>query len=217
MAMVDFIVAVLRKTQLSTKIMFMTSEKTSQQQSETLVAPAKSPWKIWLDNFQILFIALVLALLIRVFVAEPRYIPSDSMVPTLAVGDRLVVEKVSYHLHPPQSGDIVVFSPPPSLQSEGFTKDQALIKRVIGKPGETVEIKNGKVWVNGQARTEPYISAPVNYSWGPSQVPAGSYFVLGDNRPYSNDSHRWGFVPAENLIGHAWVRFFPFDRLGIVK
>jgi signal peptidase I len=207
----------LRKAQKSTKIKPMTSEKTSQTQPEILPAPAKSPWKIWLDNFQILFIALVLALLIRVFVAEPRYIPSDSMVPTLEVGDRLVVEKVSYHFHPPQTGDIVVFGPPPPLQAQGFGKDQALIKRLIGKPGETVEIKAGKVFVNNQPLVEPYISAPMDYTWGPARVPAGQYFVLGDNRPYSNDSHRWGFLPSENIIGHAWVRFFPFDRISMVN
>jgi signal peptidase I len=199
------------------KIEGMTSENTPTPTSTSAIAPAKAPWKIWLDNFQILFIALVLALLIRVFVAEPRYIPSDSMVPTLSVGDRLVVEKVSYHFHPPQFRDIIVFSPPTALQSEGFRKDQALIKRVIGKPGDKVEIKLGKVFINDQPQTESYISASMDYDLEAIQVPESSYFVLGDNRPYSNDSHRWGFLPAENIIGHAWVRFFPFDRVGTVK
>ena len=192
----------------------MTSEKTSETQTSSLASDVKSPWKIWWDNFQILFVALILALLIRVFVAEPRYIPSDSMVPTLEVGDRLVVEKVSYWLHPPQFGDIIVFDPPSQLQQLGFAKDQAFIKRIIGTSGQTVQVKGGKVYVNSKPLTEPYIAAPPDYSLPPVTVPDGNVFVMGDNRPNSNDSHVWGFLPEQNIIGRAWIRFFPFNRMG---
>ncbi len=195
----------------------MTSEKTSEQKTEISSPAVKSPWKIWWDNFQILFVALILALLIRLFVAEPRFIPSDSMVPTLEIGDRLVIEKVSYRLHPPEFKDIIVFDPPPQLQTLGFAKDQAFIKRVIGKPGQTIRVANGKVYVNKQPLTEPYIAAPPDYQLDPVTVPAGEYFVMGDNRSNSNDSHVWGFLPAENIIGRAWVRFFPLKRIGIVE
>ncbi|MBM0740110.1 signal peptidase I [Phormidium sp. CLA17] len=195
----------------------MTSEKTSEQKTSLPIPVVKSPAQIWWDNFQILFIALILALLIRVFVAEPRFIPSDSMVPTLEVGDRLVVEKVSYRLHPPEVGDIIVFDPPPQLQSLGFAKDQAFIKRIIATSGQTVHVLNGKVYVNNQALTEPYIAAPPNYLLEPVKVPPGQFFVMGDNRPNSNDSHVWGFLPSQNIIGRAMLRFYPFDRVGRVK
>jgi len=193
----------------------MTSENPSEQPAQPTAA--KSPWKIWWDNFQILFIALLLALLIRLLIAEPRFIPSDSMVPTLAVGDRLVVEKVSYRLHPPQFGDIIVFDPPPQLQEYGFTKDQAFIKRVIGLPGQTVKVTGGKVYVNDRPLTEPYIAAPPDYTLPPVKVPPGQLFVMGDNRPNSNDSHVWGFLPQHNVIGRACFRFYPFDRISVVR
>lgn len=195
----------------------MTSEKTSEPKPSPAIPAVKSPGQIWWDNFQILLIALILALLIRIFVAEPRFIPSDSMVPTLEVGDRLVVEKVSYRLHPPIFGDIIVFDPPPQLQSLGFAKDQAFIKRIIGTPGQTVHVLNGKVYVNNQALVEPYIAAPPNYLLEPVKVPPGQFFVMGDNRPNSNDSHVWGFLPSQNIIGRAVLRFYPFNRVGKVK
>jgi len=199
----------------------MTSEQpTNPTTPPTAPAPpiAKvSAWKTWGENALILFIALVLALLIRTFVAEPRFIPSDSMLPTLEVGDRLVVEKVSYYFHPPKFGDIVVFDPPPQLQLQGYGKDQAFIKRVIGQPGQTVQIQHGMVYLDNQPLTEFYIAQPPNYTWGPAQVPAGTLFVMGDNRNNSNDSHVWGFLPQKNVIGHACFRFYPFGRIGGVR
>jgi len=195
----------------------MTSEKTSEQASSTATPAVKSPAKIWWDNFQILLVALILALLIRLFVAEPRFIPSDSMVPTLEIGDRLVVEKVSYRFHPAEFGDIVVFDPPPQLQEFGFKKDQAFIKRIIGKPGQTVQVVGGQVYVDNRPLVEPYIAAPPDYVLPPVEVPPGQFFVMGDNRPNSNDSHVWGFLPANHIIGRACFRFYPFDRIGIVQ
>ncbi|HIK18874.1 MAG TPA: signal peptidase I [Leptolyngbyaceae cyanobacterium M33_DOE_097] len=191
----------------------MTSEQSSSQEPQT----PKPTWKTWVENFQIVAIALVLALLIRTLVAEPRYIPSDSMVPTLLVGDRLVVEKVSYRLDPPQRGDIVVFDPPPQLQARGYARDQAFIKRVIGTPGETVEIRGGKVLIDNQPLVESYIAEPPDYEMPPVRVPDASYFVMGDNRNNSNDSHIWGFLPQSNVIGRAIFRFFPFSRIGSIR
>lgn len=168
------------------------------------------------ENLQILAIALGLALLIRIFIAEPRYIPSDSMLPNLEVGDRLVVEKVSYYLHAPHPGDIVVFNPPPQLQRLGFQPHQAFIKRTIALPGQTVEVRDGKVFVDGQPLQEDYIAEPPNYTLEPQTVPEGMVFVMGDNRNNSNDSHIWGFLPQQNIIGRAWIRFWPGDRIGAV-
>ncbi len=169
------------------------------------------------ENVQILVIALVLAVIIRGFIAEPRYIPSNSMLPTLLKGDRLVVEKISYRLHPPKKGDIVVFTPPEQLQNEGFRKDQAFIKRIIGLPGQEVKVEQGKVYINGEQLDEKYINEPPDYKLEKIIVPENYLFVMGDNRNNSNDSHIWGFLPQKNVIGHAIFRFFPFDRVGMIK
>jgi signal peptidase I len=195
----------------------MASDPTKSIAEPTPTAPPPTArWKAAWENFQILVVALILALLVRALVAEPRFIPSDSMVPTLRIGDRLVIEKVSYRLHPPQFGDIIVFDPPAQLQTQGFTKDQAFIKRIIGLPGHTVAVQNGQVYLDNQPLKEDYIAQPPDYLMPPVQVPADSYFVMGDNRNNSNDSHVWGFLPQKNIIGRAWLRFFPFDRWGRV-
>jgi signal peptidase I len=188
----------------------MTSEQTTKSSS----AEVRPAWKVWWENIQILLIALILALLVRAYVAEPRFIPSDSMVPTLQIGDRLVVEKVSYRFREPEFGEIVVFDPPVQLQRQGYSKDQAFIKRIIGKPGQTVEVKDHKVFVDHKPLDESYIAEAPQYSLGAMTVPENSFFVMGDNRNNSNDSHVWGFLPRQNILGRAWFRFFPFDRLG---
>ncbi len=158
--------------------------------------------------------AAILALGIRTFVAEARYIPSSSMEPTLEINDRLIIEKLTYHFREPERGDVVVFNPTEVLRRQNF-KD-AFIKRVIGLPGETIEIKGGKVYVNGTALKEDYTAQPPDYDYGPVTVPEGQYLVLGDNRNNSYDSHYWGFVPKENIIGRASVRFWPVNRLGVL-
>ncbi|NEP15649.1 MAG: signal peptidase I [Leptolyngbya sp. SIO4C1] len=167
----------------------------------------------WIEGLQTIGLSVVLALGIRQFVAEARYIPSGSMEPTLQINDRLVVEKISYHFNPPERGDIVVFWPPEALFPAGKRRD-AFIKRVIGLPGDTVEVTDGTVFVNNEALDESYIKAPPEYQWGPEQVPEDEYLVLGDNRNSSYDSHAWGFVPRDHIIGRAVVRFWPPSRLG---
>nr|MDF0365428.1 signal peptidase I [Nodosilinea sp. TSF1-S3] len=170
----------------------------------------------WVEGLQTIGLSVVLALGIRHFVAEARYIPSGSMEPTLQINDRLVIEKVSYYLNPPEHGDIVVFWPPDSLTAPGQRRD-AFIKRIVGLPGDVVEVRDGEVIRNGEVLSEPYIKAPPDYQWGPEEVPDASYLVLGDNRNSSYDSHSWGFVPADNIIGRAVVRFWPPDRLGLLN
>jgi signal peptidase I len=171
-------------------------------------------WHKWRENITIIVLAIGLAIFIRTFIAEPRYIPSESMLPTLEIGDRLIVEKLSYYTHPPQRGDIIVFTPPPQLQAQGYLEEQAFIKRVIGLPGNTIEVKNNRVYIDRELLTETYIAEPPNYAMSPIVVPPDQLFVMGDNRNNSKDSHLWGFLPTANIIGHACFRFWPIDRLG---
>ena len=175
-------------------------------------------WRAWGENIQILIVAVLLAFLIRTFVAEPRFIPSASMVPTLQLGDRLVVEKISYQLHPPERFDITVFRVPPQLQQDGYQSDQAFIKRVIGIPGDRIAIQKGKVYLNEQPLSEPYVVEVPKIEDMPTRtVPVNQLFMMGDNRNNSNDSRYWGFLPLKNVIGKAVFKFFPFDRLGGLK
>ena len=162
-------------------------------------------------------LSIVLALGIRTFVAEARWIPSESMVPTLQKYDKLIVDKLSYHFTNPQQGDIVVFSPTENIQKENPNLKDAFIKRIIGLPGDKVEIRGGQVYANDQALQESYIEAPPQYQYGPIVIPTDSYFVLGDNRNFSYDSHFWGFVPRANIIGKASKIYFPFDRMRPIK
>jgi signal peptidase I len=199
----------------------MSSEKqnlVTKKPSETqLPNPEKSSfWQKLQENGQTVIIALVLAFIIRTFIAEPRYIPSNSMYPTLETGDRLVVEKISYRFHPPVKGDIVVFEPPSQLILQGYDRTQAFIKRTIATAGQTVAVKNGIVYVDDRPLKEKYIAESPKYNLETVRVPEDSIFVMGDNRNNSNDSHIWGFLPQQNAIGHAVFRFFPLDRIGKV-
>ena len=177
----------------------------------------RSLWSGQQGNLRVLAIALVMALAVRIFIAEPRYIPSNSMDPTLYIGDRLLVEKVSYRWQDPQRGDVVVFAPPPQLTRLGYEPGQAFIKRVIGEPGQTVQVRQGEVVVDGVPLQEPYILEPPAYTMNPVVVPEGQVFVMGDNRNDSNDSHVWGGLPQGNIIGRARWRFWPLDRIGPVR
>ncbi|MGD1854449.1 MAG: signal peptidase I [Leptolyngbyaceae cyanobacterium] len=168
------------------------------------------------SNAKLVAIAIAIAVIIRVLIAEPRFIPSNSMDPTLHIGDRLLIEKVSYRFHAPHHGDIVVFEPPPQLQAIGYRPEQAFIKRIVGLAGDTVAVYQGQVYRNQQPLAEPYILAAPNYEMDPVTVPDGALFVMGDNRNDSNDSHIWGFLPEKNVIGHATLRFWPLDSLGTV-
>lgn len=175
-----------------------------------------SNWQKIKENSQTIIIALGLALIIRLFIAEPRYIPSESMLPTLDLGDRLVIEKVSYHFSPPHWGDIIVFHPPKQLQNLGYQHEQAFIKRVVATPGQTVAVINGKVYVDENPVRENYVLESPNYQLLPVKVPPNHLFVMGDNRNNSNDSHIWGFLPETEIVGRAIFRFWPLNRLGLI-
>ena len=168
--------------------------------------------EFWSETIKTLGFSLFLAFGIRTFIAEARYIPSGSMLPTLQINDRLVIDKLSYDFTDPKRGDIVVFNPTSALEAQNY--HEAFIKRVIGLPGDKVAVRDGKVYVNNVPLTEKYLEAPPNYQWGSVIVPANSYLVLGDNRNNSYDSHYWGFVPRQNIVGKAAFRFWPLNRIG---
>ena len=153
--------------------------------------------------------AILAALLIQVFVAQTTRVESYSMEPTLYERQRLVIEKISYHLHAPRRGDIVVLHAPDG-------GDIALIKRVIGLPGETIEVRNGQVLINGHPLQEPYLRTLTNGVFPLTPIPDDAIFVMGDNRDRSRDSRTFGPVPIEDVVGRAWLRYWPPDRAGFV-
>jgi signal peptidase I len=157
--------------------------------------------------------AVTVAVLLRTFVVQTFYIPSDSMVPTLQQDDRVVVNKLSYHLHDVHRGDIVVFTTPPGV-NKSF-KD--LVKRVIGLPGETVQARRGKVSVNGKQLDESYLPSDVTTSdFGPVRVPPDSLWVMGDNRGDSEDSRYFHAIPKKTVVGRVFVRIWPLNRIGLL-
>ena len=149
--------------------------------------------------------ALIIALLIHLFLAQATRVEGYSMEPTLYGHQRLIIEKLSYHLHPPQRGDIVVLRVP--------EYDQFLIKRVIGLPGETLSIRDGVVYINGEPLDEPYVNGVPRGSYPPVTIPEGYVFVMGDNRNNSSDSRVFGPVPIDHIVGHAWLRYWPLHDL----
>jgi signal peptidase I len=157
-------------------------------------------------------------LAIRLLIVEPRYIPSLSMFPSFEINDQLAVEKVSKWVQPPARRDVVVFDPPDSFWELSARKadGEALIKRVVGVAGDEIEVRDGKLIINGEVQNEPYTAELADYTLPPLRVPPGQVFVLGDNRNKSFDSHYWGFLPVKNVIGHAIFTYWPPNRLGAV-
>jgi signal peptidase I len=182
----------------------------------------------WLEAAKTVGLSLLLAFGIRTYVAEARYIPSGSMEPTLQINDRLIIEKISYYFREPVRGDVVVFNPTKTLKSEDYR--DAFIKRVIGTPGDLVELKDGSVYVNNHRLSEAYVAngAPTrvetcmgspsggdkSFLSKPETIPKGNVLVLGDNRTNSYDGRCWGLVSKDDIVGRASFRFWPINRTG---
>jgi signal peptidase I len=174
----------------------------------------------------VVVVAIVVAVLLRTFVVATYSIPSGSMEPTLQVGDRIVVDKLSYHLHGVDRANIVVFSTPPHEDCAGPPVSN-LVKRVIGLPGETIALASGRVYVDGKFLPEPWLPASGRADTypGPSAapyslhhpylIPSGDVYVMGDNRTASCDSRYWGPVAESTIVGKVDLRIWPFTRLGL--
>ncbi|MEM6451399.1 MAG: signal peptidase I [Cyanobacteria bacterium P01_D01_bin.105] len=139
-------------------------------------------------------------------------VPSESMVPTLQVNDRIFVDRKQYYR--PDFEDIVVFEAPPAAR-EKIQADPGdlFVKRVVGVPGQTVEVREGHLWIDHEPISESYVTTYTGYEWGPQTVPADHYFVLGDNRNASADSHVWGFLPLKYIVGEAYKIYWPTERV----
>lgn len=157
----------------------------------------------------IIIIAFVLAMVLRTFVIEGRIIPSGSMLNTIKLQDRVMVLKFVYWFKEPTRGDIMVFKPP-----EGIGQKDDLIKRLIALPGETIAVKDGAVFINNQQLDEPYLAQKPDYEFGPVTVPPNSYFMMGDNRNSSYDSHLWNtWLTRDHIKGKAFVIYWPIKHM----
>ena len=160
------------------------------------------------EILKIVVLALIIFLVANATLAT-NVVVMSSMEPSLYEGQCLLVNKVAYLSHDPDRGDVIVFYPP-------YSPGEIYIKRVIGIPGDTIEITDGKVYINGEPIYEPYIMEEPHYSTTePIVVGDNEYFVLGDNRNHSSDSYDWGTVPLENIIGKAWISYWPISEWGM--
>jgi signal peptidase I len=165
--------------------------------------------------------ALIVALLIKAFLVQAFYIPSESMVPTLKIGDRVLVNKLSYDLHDVNRGDLIVFERPPGETDESV-KD--LIKRVVGLPGDQIVIKDNSVYINGTQLDESYLPEGTLTKQGrldcvdatPCVVPDDSIWVMGDNREHSYDSRYFGPIEQDTIVGRAFLRIWPLGSIGLM-
>jgi len=181
-----------------------------------------SPGRDQSRSAQMLMVVVLGGLLLRLAVGSlPMWVdkavlqcvvPSESMVPTLQVGDRIFVSRDN--LYRPAFGDIVVFeAPPKAIETVEADPGDLFVKRVVGLPGDQVQVHEGKLWVNNVPKEESYVTVPTGYAWGPQRVPQNAYFVLGDNRNASADSHVWGFLPEADLVGEAYKIYWPVERV----
>ena len=186
----------------------------------------------WKELPFLIVVALVVAVIIKTFLIQAFFIPSASMHDTLLEGDRVMVNKLAYRFGEPHRGDVIVFDSPLVAhdQTESFlgrvvrnvgealglsTPESALIKRVIALGGETIEIKGNRIYIDGVAIDEPYLTRPVNMdAFGPLTIPQGYVFVMGDNRNQSEDGRVFGPIPDSDIIGRAFVRVWPPGRWG---
>lgn len=162
------------------------------------------------DVLETIVPAVIIALLINLFLAQATRVYGQSMEPNLHTDQRLVVEKLSYNFHAPHRGDVVILK----INDEA---EDLLIKRVIALPGETVEIKDGRVYIDGKILEEAYLAQETRGRYGPLYVPPLHVFVLGDNRGASNDSRSFGTIHLNQIVGRAWLSYWPVEEWGLVE
>ncbi len=192
------------------KLHFMEPEQNKNQNVQTEQPPKQSTGAFVWDLVKILVLALIIIVPFRMFIAEPFVVSGSSMVPNFHNQDYLIVDRLSYHTHPPQRGDVIVLK---------YPKDpsQFFIKRIIGLPGEKVEFNQGHVIIvnsqypEGLTLNESYLPSQVETfgAPGPFMLGSGEYYVLGDNRTASSDSRVWGILPSDDIVGRVWLRVFP--------
>jgi signal peptidase I len=187
----------------------------------------KSLGTFFIDIAEVIVFAIGIFFFVYLLIMRPHKIDGESMMPNYLNAEYLLTEKVSYYLHKPERGDVVVLRPPTFV-----TENDEFIKRIIGLPGETVKVENGKVYINGQRLREPYIADSVNTNGGTFladgatyTVPESQYFLMGDNREHSSDSRYWGPVPLNlspntekvGINGRSWLIYWPLDHAGFTK
>jgi signal peptidase I len=180
----------------------------NQSTADPELSQPKEHRSVLVDILETLVLAIILFLGINL-VSARILVDGASMEPTLETGERVIVNRLSYRFGNPQIGDIIVFHFPRDPSEE-------YIKRIIGLPGDSVQVKNGSVYVNGQLLNEGYIDVKTNYT-GTWQVPEGQLFVLGDNRNNSSDSHDWGTVPMDYVVGKAILVYWPPTDWGLIE
>lgn len=161
------------------------------------------------EILETLLLALIIFFGVKEFIVQNFRVEGQSMEPNFHTGQYLIVDKISYRLHPIERGDVIVFVPPKEANRD-------FIKRVIALPGERVEIRQGRVLINGKLLQEPYITVSWNYTMAPMVVGDNEYFVLGDNRNNSSDSRMWGMLPKKNVVGKAWLSYWPPQHWGLI-
>ncbi len=194
--------------------------------AEKMPDPKPPISRVLLQASVVVALAVIIAIVLRTFVVGTYLIPSGSMEPTLMINDRIMVDKLSYHMHGVHQGDIVVFSTPPA-ENCGGPPVSDLVKRVIGLPGDTISLAYGLVYVNGKLLSEPWFAAGAEppTTAGPSEkpyalqhpykVPPDHVYVMGDNRTVSCDSRYWGPILESSIVGKVDVRFWPVSRIHI--
>jgi signal peptidase I len=183
----------------------------------TAAARRRRPRRLLIEWGSIILVALAVSFLMRTFVIQTFFIPSGSMEPTLLIGDRIIVSKLSVELGTIHRGDILVFKAPQGVAAACSDPVADLVKRVIGLPGDHLTSRGNTIYVNGSPLVESWSHVePLGQPIGQVTVPANSYFMMGDNHPYSCDSRRWGVVPRSDIIGKAFLRIWPLSRIGFL-
>lgn len=175
----------------------------------------KRAGSIFLDIIETIVIALAIFVIVYLFLFQPHQVRGNSMFPNFHDGDYLLTDKISYHLSDPKRDDVVIFTAPRN-------EDYDYIKRIVALPGETIRLEEEGLLINSNPLEQPYLNEETTFGGSfleigeEAIVPQDNYFVLGDNRNHSSDSRDWGFVPKDNIIGKAWLRYWPLSSMGLI-